>query len=150
MKMTILNIATTLSIGLLIGTELTVSMFIHPVLRMLEPSTQIATIRLFAKRLGSAMPFWYAASLVLLLAESVTRSGEPGRSLLIGASIDWAAVIALSVFFLVPINNRLARGTGSDSAELDLREHHKWEAIHRVRVAALAVAMVCFLLATGA
>jgi hypothetical protein len=52
-----LNVVTTLCIGLLIGTEFAVSAFINPILRKLDSRAQASAIRLFAKRLGTAMPF---------------------------------------------------------------------------------------------
>ena len=60
-----LDIVTTLCIGLLIGTEFTVSAFINPILNQLDGRAQAGATRLFAKKLGTAMPFWYAASLLL-------------------------------------------------------------------------------------
>jgi hypothetical protein len=51
------------------------------------------------------------------------------------------------VLFLVPINNRMMRLDASSFPEESQREHRRWEALHRLRVAALVMAMVCFLLA---
>ena len=53
----LLDIVTTGCIGLLIGTELAVAVFIDPILWKLENSVQFTATRLFAKRLGTAMPF---------------------------------------------------------------------------------------------
>jgi len=66
-----LTIITTLCIGLLIGTEFSVSVFINPILRRLDVLAQAHAIRLFARRLGAAMPFWYTASLLLLIGEAI-------------------------------------------------------------------------------
>ena len=144
-----LDIVTTGSIGLLIGTELAVAVFIDPVLWKLEKSVQIAATRLFAKRLGRAMPFWYAATLVLLISETVARRHEPGASLTALASMIWAAVIVLTVIYLVPINNRLARTGPGSVAEVARQHHRRWDALHRYRVAALAVSMTCFMVSTS-
>src|SRR6185437_9691670 len=71
-RMTVfLYIATTVCIGLLIGTEFAVSVFINPVLRKLDDRTQAKAVSLFAARLGRAMPFWYGLSLLLLLIEAI-------------------------------------------------------------------------------
>src|SRR5579863_4762899 len=104
----LLDIATTVCIGLLIGTEFAVAVFINPILRKLGVREELRAIQLFAAKLGAAMPFWYVASLLLLIAEAVWRFREKGYVWLIAAIAIWAAVIVLTILFLVPINNRLA------------------------------------------
>ena len=143
----LLTIVTILCIGLLIGTEFAVSAFINPVLWKLEESAQSQAIRGFALRLGRAMPFWYAASFLLLLAETAVHWHAGGAALLMAASGIWAAVIVLTLVFLVPINNRMARLDGVSFAATARREHGRWDARHRMRVAALMAAMICFLIA---
>ena len=143
----LLEIATTVCIGLLIGTEFAVSAFINPVLRKLDDAAQASAIRLFAQRLGFAMPFWYGASLLLLVLNTIFRRHEPGFSLLGAASAIWAVVILLTILVLVPINNRMARLSPESFLAEQQREHAKWDNLHRFRVAALAAAMCCFLLA---
>ncbi len=143
----LLDIATTVCIGLLIGTEFAVAAFINPILRKLGAREELRAIRLFAAKLGAAMPFWYGVSLLLLVAEAVMRHGENGHLLLIAACSIWAAVIVLTLVFLVPINNRLARVDPDAVVEPALKEHGRWDAMHRWRVATLTAAMVCFLVA---
>jgi uncharacterized membrane protein len=145
----ILDILTTGCIGLLIGTELAVSVFINPILWKLENPVQLTATRLFAKRLGAAMPFWYAASLLLLIAETIIRRHESGAALLAVASVIWAAVIVLTVLFLVPINNRLAQIGSTSVAEVARQQHRKWDRMHRFRVVALGASMFFFLLSTS-
>jgi uncharacterized membrane protein len=143
----LLDIVTAVCIGLLIGTEFAVAVFINPILRKLGPREEMRAIRLFAAKLGAAMPFWYVASLVLLIGEAVWRHGETGYLLLVAAGAIWAAVIALTLLFLVPINNRLARVDPDSAPESALTEHGRWDAMHRWRVVSLTAAMVCFLIA---
>jgi len=142
-----LDILTTVCIGLLIGTEFTVSVFINPILQRLDTGMRMKTISYFAKRLGTAMPFWYVLSLLLLLAEAALRRHNFSGSLLLTASALWFAVIVLTLLFLVPINNRMMRLDANSPSESSLREHTKWEVLHRGRVAVLTASMVCFLLA---
>jgi uncharacterized membrane protein len=145
----ILDILTAGCIGLLIGTELAVSVFINPILWKLENPVQLTATRLFAKRLGTAMPFWYVASLVLLIAETIVRRHESGAVLLAIASVIWAAVIVLTIVFLVPINNRLAQIGSTSIAEVARQQHRRWDRMHRYRVAALGTSMFFFLLSTS-
>jgi uncharacterized membrane protein len=143
----LLDIVTTVSIGLLIGTEFAVAVFINPILRRLEPREELRAIRLFAAKLGAAMPLWYVVCLLLLIAEAILRHGEVGSLLVIVAGAIWIAVIILSIVFLVPINNRLARVDPDAAPESALKEHGQWDAMHRLRVATLTAAMACFLMA---
>jgi uncharacterized membrane protein len=143
----ILNILTTLSLGLLIGTEFAVAAFINPILRRLDDRARLAQLRPFAARLGAAMPFWYVLSFVLLLVETVLLRHTPQVSLLIAASAIWAFVIVFTLRFLVPINNRLIRPAPGTTPEQSLREHDRWDLLHRFRVLALTAAMVAFLIA---
>lgn len=52
--LTELDIVTTVCIGLLIGSEFAVSVFINPILRKLDDLAQANAIHLFARRLGIA------------------------------------------------------------------------------------------------
>jgi uncharacterized membrane protein len=147
--MLILNIATIVCIGLMIGTEFAVSAFINPVLWKLERGAQIHAIRLFAETLGFVMPFWYGLGMLLLLVEMFLLRHQPHVLPLAFASGIWAAVILMSVLFLVPINNRLARSESSGIAEKAQNDHRRWHALHRVRVLALTAAMILFLVSIG-
>jgi len=142
-----LNVLTTVSIGLLIGTEFAVSAFINPLLRKLDDRSHAQATRLFGKRLGFIMPFWYAASLLLLIAGAILRHYGAGEILLIVAIVIWVAAILQSVLVLVPINNRLIQSEAGEFSPKAKLEHDKWDSLHRLRVAALATSMVCFLVA---
>ena len=145
----LLDIVTTTCIGLLIGTELAVSVFINPILWRLDSVAQISAVRMFAKRLGTAMPFWYAASLALLIAEAIVRRHEANMALLMIACAIWAAVIVITMVFLVPINDRLAQTSVRSVAAVAQQQHKRWDKMHRYRVAALGISMLCFLIATA-
>ena len=65
---TLLNIFAIVSLALLIGTEFSVSAFVNPVLWKLDEFAQATAIRMFARMLGTVMPFWYVGCQVLLAA----------------------------------------------------------------------------------
>jgi len=144
-----LNVVTILCIGLLIGAELTVSVFLNPILWKLDSSAQATAIPLFARRLGKAMPFWYIASLILLLWETFTHRHESVVVKLGVATALWVTAIALSLVSLVPIANRMARMDLNGWTESAQRALRKWDGFHRVRVAVLVVAMIFFLTGLG-
>lgn len=143
----LLNIAAIVSIGLMIGVEFAVWAFINPILRKLPDQPRAQAIVLFARKLGTVMPFWYASNLLLLIAEWVLLRHTSGALLLATATGIWVTVIVLTLIFLVPINNRLAREEAHAAADHAHREHKRWDSLHRVRVVALGAAMVLFLVA---
>jgi hypothetical protein len=145
--MKFLDIVTIVCIGLLIGTEFSVAVFINPILNMLDERTQANAISLFARRLGTSMPFWYATSLALLISSAIVHRHEMGYSMLIAANVIWAAVIIHTLLVLVPINNRMIELKSALISPEARRDHVKWDSLHRLRVLALSAAMVCFLVA---
>lgn len=137
-----MDIFTLVVAGLMVGNELTVSLFINPVMRQLSAEPQRQALSLFAGLLGRVMPFWYALCLILFVAETYMRRGEPAFLLLLSASILWAAIIGWTVFVLVPINNRISVLVAETPLERWLPEHMRWERLHRLRVVLLLVALV--------
>ena len=95
------------------------------------------------------MPVWYIASLLLLVSETITHRHESHVGLLGVAIAFWGAAIAISLLSLVPINNRMVRLDADGWTESAQRELRKWDGLHRVRVAVLAVAMIFFLAGLG-
>ena len=144
--MYLLDVVTILCTGFMIGNELAVSLFINPVAWQLDEQAQTKAFSLFARLLGKAMPFWYAAGLILLTAEAYLRRHEPAFTLLLVAAVIWTAAIVYSVFALVPINNRIAALTTASLPTGWRQEHKRWNALHHWRIVMLAVAMVCLLL----
>jgi uncharacterized membrane protein len=145
--MLLLDIVTVLCIGPLIGVEFAVSVFINPIVGRLEKSAQAQPIRMFAARLGKAMPPWYIVSLLLLIAGAVAHRGTQAGLLLMIASGLWVAVVLVTVLFLVPINNRMMRMDAASFNEGAQRDHARWDTVHRLRVAALAAAFCCVVVA---
>lgn len=133
------------SIGLMIGAEFTVAVFINPTLSQVDPATSMAVTRKFASRLGRDMPFWYGANLLLLIMEIVLHRREGHLPLLIAAAALWTISILGSILILVPINNRIISDRSGDIAQSQ-RELSKWDGLHRLRVVLLLAAMVCYLI----
>jgi uncharacterized membrane protein len=140
-----LDIVTTACAAMLIGNEIAVSLFINPIVWKLDERAQSSAVRLFAARLGAAMPFWYATSLLLLIVEAVVRRQDAGVLLLTASCTIWAAVVILTLLFMVPTNNRLARLDPGPISEVAKRDHRKWDNLHRARIAALGASLICFL-----
>ncbi|WP_158750984.1 DUF1772 domain-containing protein [Acidobacterium sp. S8] len=143
--MQILDILTILCVGFMIGNELTVSLFINPVVRQLDEGTQAKILRLFAALLGKAMPVWYGISLLLMLIEAYARRHEPALSSLLIASAVWIAVIVFSIAALVPINDRIATLKDGSLPEGWQQQPKKWETLHRWRILSITAAMIFLL-----
>jgi len=139
--MHILDLVTILCVGLMIGTELAVSVFIHPTIRELDEATQAKALSLFARTLGRAMPFWYGASLALEIVEAYVRRHEATVPLLVIAIVIWIGIIVFTILVMVPINNKIAQLTPQDLPADWGRSHRKWDTLHRWRVVLLIVAM---------
>ena len=140
-----LDIAAALSLALLTGTEFAVSAFVNPVLWRLDDRSQSLAVKAFADKLGSAMPPWYGANLLLLIIETVLRRHHPGGIFFLWSCILWALVILFTVLFLVPLNNRLRQMQTHLLSAADRQTHRKWDARHRLRVAVLILACILFL-----
>jgi hypothetical protein len=123
--------------GPMVGVELAVAVFFNPLFDRL-PDDAFRAVRGRAGRvLGAVMPFWYAATLMLLAVAAVRAGGGP-RTWLCGIAAGlMAAVVLLTVTMLVPLNNRIAKwpATGELSRELAAR----WDRLHRVRVVMLVL-----------
>lgn len=137
-----LDIAAITIIALLVGNELTVSLFINPVMRQLEGVVQARVISLFAALLGRVMPFWYALCLILLIAETVLRRATQAFQPLLAATLVWAATILCTIFFLVPINNRIAALRETHPIQDWLPQHQRWNRLHIVRIAVILIALL--------
>lgn len=144
----ILKIVTTVCMGLMIGTEFAVSAFINPILNQLDNVAKAHATRLFGRKLGTVMPFWYSLCLLLLIAEAITLRQNHEVVYLVAAILIWVIVIVLTLSILVPINNRIVRMESQVFTDKLRREHHTWDVLHRWRVFALCVAMVCMLIGT--
>lgn len=123
--------------GPMVGVELAVAAFFNPLVARL-PDDAFRVARGQASRvLGAVMPFWYAASLLLLVLATVSAwGGARGGWLGVAAGL-MVVVVLLTVTMLVPINNRIAKwpATGELSRGLATR----WDRLHWLRVGLLVV-----------
>ena len=153
MSMTqVLEIITTLCAALLIGNELSVAVFFHPLLNRLPDPVHSATAKALARLFGRVMPFWYALTLLLTAAEALLRRPllqAPGLYFLISSAL-WALCIVYTIAGEVPINNRIAAWQLDRLPENWRQERNRWDQLHRLRVGLLLIALVFQLLGTSA
>ena len=135
--MLLLDTFTILACTLMTGVEAAVSLFINPAIWKLNDRAQAAEL---ARSLGRVMPFWYAAGLILLAIETFLRRHTTALAPLLSAALLWLFTIVATILLLVPLNNRVA----ASSPEW-LKLHHRWDTLHRWRVALLSAALICLL-----
>jgi len=132
--------------GLMVGVEFAVAAFANPVFARLPDDAFRAARGEASRVLGKVMPFWYGASLVMLVAATVVSVAAGSGGWLCGiAAALMAAVVLGTITMLVPINNRIAAwpATGELSRELATR----WDRLHWLRVAVLATLFVLLVVA---
>jgi hypothetical protein len=132
-----------LCVGLMIGNEFAVSVFVNPVIWKLDEHAQAKALSLFARLLGKIMPLWYVLCLFLMIGEVYQRRHEPALPLFLVAVAVWIVTILYTVFTLLPINKRIASLTVAALPAGWLQEHKKWDMLHRWRVVFLVAAMSC-------
>ncbi len=147
-----LAVVTTTVVGIMVGVEFAVAVFVNPMLLQLAAGPSQQARAGGGRVLGRVMPFWYFASLILtawLAAASWDRAIGPA-----GAAITAAALLAVSVVMsitlLVPINNRSVTWTADDHPADWREQQQRWDRLHYLRVAILVAAFVLALVAAAA
>ena len=125
--------------GPMVGVEIAVGAFTNPMVARLPEDAFRQARSDSARVLGKVMPFWYIATLVVLIVAAVlTRNW-----FLVAAAAVLAVAVLMTVTLMVPINNRI--GAWTDAVDRGLAR--RWDRLHGVRVV-LLLAMVV-LLAVG-
>ena len=129
-----------LSTGLLVGNELAVALFIHPVLYSVPNEPHARVVKPLAGRLGRFMPPWYAITLVLAILQLwIEPKGSQSWRVCCAAAALMALIIIVTIVLMVPINKRIAR-LDLDRLPKDwLNMRKRWDLYHRVRVLLLVI-----------
>lgn len=128
--------------GPMVGVEFGVAAFTHPIFSRLPDDPYRQARSDSSRLLGRVMPFWYVATLVMLIVAAVVA---PSKGLLTAAAVLMAFAVLLSVTMLVPINNRI--GAWSDAADVSRDLARRWDRLHWLRVALLVVLFVVLAIA---
>lgn len=133
--LTVLSLLAPLWIGVMVGVEFAVAVFVNPALARLPMESSLEVESRLGRVLGRVMPFWYISSLLLIAGLAVLQWGTSSAVLLIIAAGLFAASVVMSVTLLVPINNRSQTWT-LESHPDDWREQRaRWHVLHYGRVA---------------
>ena len=105
-----LAVITATVVGVMVGVEFAVAVFVGPILRRLPVGSWIEASADGARVLGRVMPFWYIGSLLLVAwLAAATWGGTAGDAAVAAAALLVVSVV-MSVTLLVPIANRSATG----------------------------------------
>lgn len=135
-----LGVVTVVAVGLLVGVELAVAVFVNPIFDRLPGEDGLAARVDGARVLGRVMPFWYSGSIVLGVLWVVLAWGDPAVVPVVVATTLLVAAIVASVVLLVPINDRV-KTWSAGNAPADWRSQlGRWDRLHYGRVAVLVAA----------
>jgi uncharacterized membrane protein len=134
-------------VGLMVGVEFAVAVFVNPILLRLPAGSSLEARADGGRILGRVMPFWYVGSLILTVGLAIVRWGKPTAGAAIAAAALLALSVVMSVTLLVPINNRSATWTADDHPDDWREQHQRWDRLHYARVAIIVAAFVLTLVA---
>ena len=128
--------------GPMVGAEFGVAAFTNPIFGRLPDEAFRQARSNGSRMLGRVMPFWYVATLAVLIATAVITSNW----LVISAVALMALVVPLTVTVLVPVNNRI--GAWSEEADVSRDLARRWDRLHWLRVVLLTVMFVTLVAGT--
>ena len=137
-----LNVIAILVAGLMVGCELAIAAFIHPTLDKLPDDVHLPAASAIARVMGRVMPFWYALTFLLAVAEGAIHWHQSGRLpiWIATSAVLWILASVYSLIALVPINNRI-KSWEKSAPPTDWKTYRRrWDRHHRWRVLLLTIA----------
>ena len=138
--MDVLGVVTVVAIGLLVGVEFAVAVFVNPIFDRLPGTAGLAARTDGARVLGRVMPFWYSGAVVLGVVWLVLAWGGPVVVPVGVATALLVVAVLASVTLLVPINNRVRTWSAGDAPSDWRAQVGRWDRLHHGRVALLVAA----------
>ncbi|NEB04284.1 DUF1772 domain-containing protein [Streptomyces sp. SID13726] len=139
----VLEVVTTVVVGLMVGVEFSVAFVMNRILDALpEDSGQLGHAH-GGRMLGAVMPVWYIGSLVLVgVWAAAGWSGDDGTGLVVTSGALLIVSVLMSVLLLVPINDRNKTWTPENRPADWKRQLDRWGRLHHVRLAVIGGAFV--------
>ena len=145
--LTALAVLTATVVGIMVGTEFAVAVFVNPILLRLPAGASLEARADGARVLGRVMPFWYFGSLILTAGLAIATWGESAAGAAIAAAGLLAVSVVMSIALLVPINNRSATWTADHHPDDWREQQQRWDRLHYARVAIIVAGFVLTLVA---
>ena len=131
--------------GLMVGVELAIAAFVHPVLWRMEERIHAQTAAALARTMATVMPAWYTLTLLLTIAvvwEHHTLPTSRGPLLLlIAATLGWCLAIALTLSRFLPLSEGLVKMDPDMPHREWLVERSRWDGLHRWRIILLLASL---------
>lgn len=142
-----LSVFTVVVVGLMVGVEFAVAVFVNPILDRLPNDGGVDARSDGARVLGRIMPFWYIGSVVLGVVWAVLSWGGAGASLVAAGTALLVLSVVMSILLLVPINSRVAKWS-QEGVPADWKQQvGRWDRFHYVRVGIIVLAFTLFTIA---
>ncbi|MFD5265423.1 anthrone oxygenase family protein [Streptomyces sp. NPDC058335] len=142
-----LAVITIVVVGLMVGVEFAVAVFVNPIFNRLPDDARLAAHSEGARVVGGVMPIWYISSLALGMAWAALAWGGDGASSVVAGDALLVVSVVMSVLLLVPINSR-AKTWSQEGAPADWKQQaRRWNLYHYVRVGVIVLAFVLFAVA---
>ncbi|MFF4507499.1 anthrone oxygenase family protein [Streptomyces sp. NPDC001401] len=142
-----LAVVTVVVVGMMVGVEFAVAVFVNPILDRLPNDGGLAARSDGARVLGRVMPFWYIGSVVLGAVWVALAWGSDGASLVAAGTVLLVLSVVMSILLLVPINSRAATWS-HEGVPADWKQQlGRWDRFHYVRVGVIVLAFVLFAVA---
>ncbi|MEC3993851.1 DUF1772 domain-containing protein [Actinacidiphila sp. DG2A-62] len=142
-----LSVVTVVVVGMMVGVEFAVAVFVNPILDRLPEDGGIGARSDGARVLGRVMPFWYVGSVVLGGGWAAVAWGDAGAAAVTAGVALLVASVVMSLLVLVPINARVATWS-REGAPADWKQQvGRWDRFHYVRVAVIVLAFALFAVA---
>ncbi|MFJ7493161.1 anthrone oxygenase family protein [Streptomyces sp. NPDC097727] len=143
----VLAVVTVVVVGLMVGVEFAVAVFVNPILDRLPNDGGVEARSDGARVLGRVMPFWYIGSVVLGAVWSTLTWGDAGTSLVAAGAALLVVSVVMSILLLVPINSRVATWS-LEGVPADWKQQvGRWDRFHYVRVGVIVLAFTLFAVA---
>ncbi|MER5849827.1 DUF1772 domain-containing protein [Streptomyces sp. NPDC002012] len=143
----VLAVVTVVVVGLMVGVEFAVAVFVNPILDRLPNDGGVEARSDGARVLGRVMPFWYIGSVVLGAVWSTLTWGDAGASLVAAGTALLVVSVVMSILLLVPINSRVATWS-QEGVPADWKQQvGRWDRFHYVRVGVIVLAFTLFAVA---
>ncbi|MFG2628915.1 anthrone oxygenase family protein [Streptomyces sp. NPDC048473] len=143
----VLAVVTVVAVGLMVGVEFAVAVFVNPILDRLPNDGGVEARSDGARVLGRVMPFWYIGSVVLGAVWSTLTWGDAGASLVAAGAVLLVVSVVMSILLLVPINSRVATWS-QEGVPADWKQQvGRWDRFHYVRVGVIVLAFTLFAVA---
>ena len=145
--LTTLAVITATVVGVMVGVEFAVAVFVNPILLRLPAGSSLEARADGARVLGRVMPFWYSGSLLLTAWLAAAKWGGLAGDAAVAAAALLAVSVVMSITLLVPIASRSATWTADDHPADWREQQQRWDRLHYARVAIIIAGFVLTLVA---